>query len=485
MFKEDDFASWPKSMVALERYRMYILREHSRMEESSPRLMKQWLLHSATLMLKDGPEPNSVGNGAGKNKKKKPAAYPEINHMVFLETDAVNLVGKGDPKAVTSFIINYTPNDVRVPGQPNFWGFIKDLFVDVPGHPNGPYAKYLLRGVLPPPVDQSRGLVLSKCDWLLLSSKYNVATCVHTAFEGDMTYQRRGTYHLVMNIGYSTAIAGDVLYRWGSHPLLPIVPPLEPVDEVVSPPARYEMCGLAPRTSRMVAPVVIPNRVRGSPTVDLVYLAHSRRILLFQAPVVLMSALTRLVAVTPGCCLSSAGPDKDPVQLRVNLPNPPLLRKVAYQEVLDSLQHVCLSVLQGMRATHSGWEAVKAVVVRGCAPGLDSDHLSPKLVRYGASALGWENVFHRDQPRIASVVVNSFSSRSSRRSVDLSLSGVITLRSGDEFLEIEDPGKVGTIISVHTSPAQVLVFPPHFQHRIPRTEGDRLTFAFSMHGVYN
>jgi hypothetical protein len=44
--------------------------------------------------------------------------------------------------------------------------------------------------------------------------------CFHMAYSGDVTYQRRGLPHIVLNVGYATAIAGDALFEWESHPLL-------------------------------------------------------------------------------------------------------------------------------------------------------------------------------------------------------------------------------------------------------------------------
>jgi hypothetical protein len=193
-----------------------------------------------------------------------------------------------------------------------------------------------------------------------------------------------------------------------------------------------------------------------------------------------MIALTELVGLTPGCDTKLQGPNKKPThhQVNVTVRNPSTVRKRAYQAVFDLLPLVCSRVLQGMRAVHPGWAQVTGLEVRAAMPGLDSDHLSPEVVRYGASKPGWEDVYHRDQPRPADV--GSLSSSSSRGVGDVSLSGVITILSGAECLEIEDVEEEGKFVSVHTSPGHVLVFPPYFQHRIPRTESGRLVFAFSM-----
>jgi hypothetical protein len=99
-------------------------------------------------------------------------------------------------------------------GEPDVWRFIRDQFGDTP------YGKYLLSGVLPPPVDASGGLQLSLEQWMMLSQEpYNVPTCFHTLEEGDVYYIRRGTLHFFVNQGYSTSLTADVLYDWETHPL--------------------------------------------------------------------------------------------------------------------------------------------------------------------------------------------------------------------------------------------------------------------------
>lgn len=221
--------------------------------------------------------------------------------------------------------------------------------------------------------------------------------------------------------------------------------------------------------------------VRAHTNLGIDYLGHSRRVLRFQAPEALMSSLTRLAAVTPECDPTIPGPNKKPSHVQVNFQKTSAERKAAYKSVFDLLPLVCSRVLEGMRTVHPGWERVAGLEVRAATPGLRSDHLSPEFVKYGVSKPGWEDVHHRDQPKPAKV--SSVSSSSSRGAGDASLSCVITVLSGAECLEIEDVDEVDKFISVHTSPGYVLVFPPYFQHRIPRTESGRLVFAFSMHGV--
>jgi hypothetical protein len=221
--------------------------------------------------------------------------------------------------------------------------------------------------------------------------------------------------------------------------------------------------------------------VRAPPNLGIDYLSHSRRVLRFQTPDVLMCALRRLAAVTPACDPAIPGPNRKPKHVQVNLKKPSAARKAAYQAVLDLLPLVCSLVLEGMRAEHPSWRPVTRLEVRAATPGLVSDHLSPEFVKYGPSKQGWEDEYHRDQPRPGDV--NSLSFSSSRGAGEASLSCVITILSGKECLEIEDVDDVGKFISVHTNPCYGLVFPPYFQHRIPRTESDRLVFAFSMHSV--
>jgi hypothetical protein len=116
MFTDKDFSTWKSVKAALNRYRSYVLREHSYAEHAAGKAgqFKGWLVHSAVKMAAE-----------------EQGGAPHINQMVFAEADAFNLLCEGGDKFVVSIYVNYTPRTKRGPGEPNFWGWVRELFAEV------------------------------------------------------------------------------------------------------------------------------------------------------------------------------------------------------------------------------------------------------------------------------------------------------------------------------------------------------------------
>jgi hypothetical protein len=93
MFTDRDYSTWDKSNLAYTRYRQYTVREHYNLQGGDGSFVKGWFDY----------DPKAMARSEDKT------AHPDINHMVFTEVDAVNLVCEGKPKLLAILWVDYTP----------------------------------------------------------------------------------------------------------------------------------------------------------------------------------------------------------------------------------------------------------------------------------------------------------------------------------------------------------------------------------------
>jgi hypothetical protein len=93
MFSEKDYSTWDKSKAAYTRYRQYTLREHINLQSGDIHVVKGWTEYDPNTLIRYG----------------HTTEHPHINHMVFTEVDAVNLVCAGKEKVMAILWVDYAP----------------------------------------------------------------------------------------------------------------------------------------------------------------------------------------------------------------------------------------------------------------------------------------------------------------------------------------------------------------------------------------
>jgi hypothetical protein len=94
MFSDKDYSNWDNSSLAYNRFRKYTLREHLNLQSGHASVPKEWTEYDAAKLCR---------------APYKTAVHPHINHMVFTEVDAVNLVCAGKEKLMAILWVDYAP----------------------------------------------------------------------------------------------------------------------------------------------------------------------------------------------------------------------------------------------------------------------------------------------------------------------------------------------------------------------------------------
>jgi hypothetical protein len=112
-------------------------------------------------------------------------------------------------KIVWAYTPDYGPDDLRKPGQADFFGWLRAYFAD------DPYARLILDGETPTPLCiLGQGLRMPRCsEWTALWTEYHVPNHFHLLRPSNAYVIRRGAYHFFINSnGMTASLACDLLH---------------------------------------------------------------------------------------------------------------------------------------------------------------------------------------------------------------------------------------------------------------------------------